>query len=374
MTTNSTQNGGLSRTLGRLLKAGALGLALFAFGTLVFQSGIWNTVYSKVSGIPDTDQKGLEDQALANRTAMLAAREAWLKDVQSEPPPVPVSADGFYAPPAESAIPDTPFGESIRRGRDIFVNTGEHAPQFVGNSQSCANCHLDGGRKEHSAPLWGAYPKYPAFRGKNQKVNTFQERIKGCFTYSMNAQASPSGEPPPLGSDVYVDLESYAFWLSDGVPTGAKIPGAGYPKLAKTELGYDYERGEEVFVANCALCHGDDGQGRREADSSLRFPPLWGPEAYNWGAGMSRINTAAAFIKANMPLSKPTSLTDQEAWDVAAYISSFERPKDPRQTGTVEENRARHHDGDDIYYGQEVRGKILGIGVSREQPSSAIAQ
>ena len=374
MSKDSSQNSGLSLSLRRLLKAGALGLALFAFGTLVFQSGVWNNIYSTVSGIPETDEEDNQKQALASRAEMQASREMWLKDVQSDPPKIPVSSDGYYAPPAGSDIPDTPFGESIRRGRDIFLNTGKHAPDYVGNSQSCANCHLDGGRKENSAPLWGAYPKYPTFRGKNQKVNTFQERIKGCFTYSMNAQDSPSGTPPPLGSDIYVDLESYAFWLADGLPTGGKVPGAGYPKVAKTDLGYDYDRGENVYMAHCALCHGEDGQGRREADGSVRFPPLWGPESYNWGAGMSRINTAAAFIKANMPLSKPNSLTDQEAWDVAAYINSFERPKDPRQTGSVEENRARHHEGSEIYYGREVRGQILGHGVSREQATASRQQ
>ncbi len=70
------------------------------------------------------------------------------------------------------------------------------------------------------------------------------------------------------------------------------------------------------------------------------FPPLWGSNSFNWGAGMHRVNTAAGFIKANMPLGKPNSLSDQEAWDVAAYINSFPRPADPRQLDeglTVEE-------------------------------------
>ena len=78
---------------------------------------------------------------------------------------------------------------------------------------------------------------------------------------------------------------------------------------------------------------------------------------------MARINTAAAFIQNNMPLSRPGTLTDQEAWDVAAYINSFERPKDARQGDmTVEETRRLFHDGDDIYYGQEVNGVLLGVG------------
>ena len=50
------------------------------------------------------------------------------------------------------------------------------------------------------------------------------------------------------------------------------------------------------------------------------FPPLWGEDSYNWGAGMHKVNTAAAYIKLNMPLGlasaakKTAWLSDQEAW------------------------------------------------------------
>lgn len=50
---------------------------------------------------------------------------------------------------------------------------------------------------------------------------------------------------------------------------------------------------------------------------------------------MHRVDTAAGFIKANMPLGKPNSLSDQQAWDVAILVNSHERPHDPRYTGTV---------------------------------------
>jgi thiosulfate dehydrogenase len=74
---------------------------------------------------------------------------------------------------------------------------------------------------------------------------------------------------------------------------------------------------------------------------------------------MHRVNTAANFIKANMPLGKPITLTDQQAWDVAAFINSHERPQDPRFTGTVKETQAKYHNHNG-YYGKEVDGKIAG--------------
>lgn len=74
---------------------------------------------------------------------------------------------------------------------------------------------------------------------------------------------------------------------------------------------------------------------------------------------MHSVTTAAAFIKANMPLGKGGSLTDQEAWDVAYYMNAHERPQDPRFNGSVEETQKKFHDSSDLY-GQTVNGKVLG--------------
>jgi thiosulfate dehydrogenase len=56
------------------------------------------------------------------------------------------------------------------------------------------------------------------------------------------------------------------------------------------------------------------------------FPALWGPRSFNIGAGMARLNTAAAFIKSSMPLGQGGSLTNQEAYDIAAYFTQQPRP------------------------------------------------
>lgn len=269
----------------------------------------------------------------------------------------------FFQPPPESAIPEGPSGDAIRRGREIFINTPANAREFVGNQLSCANCHLDAGRRPHSAPMWAAWPVYPKYRAKNKQINTMEDRLIGCFTFSMNGQDSTAGGPPPIGHQIYKDLQIYMHWLATGAPTNVSLPGAGYPALKKPPLGYDPARGEKVYATNCATCHGEDGQGQRDINGRPVFPPLWGPESYNWGAGMARINTAAGFIQANMPLGQRGRLDDQDAWDVAAYINSHERPRDPRQAGiSVAEAMERFHKGDDIYYGKQVNGKLLGVG------------
>jgi thiosulfate dehydrogenase len=92
------------------------------------------------------------------------------------------------------------------------------------------------------------------------------------------------------------------------------------------------------------------------------FPPLWGTRSYNWGAGMHSINKAAGFIKANMPLGQPNSLSDQQAWDVAAYINSFDRSQDPRFNGDLADTTAKFHAGKYDYYGRrkDADGRLLG--------------
>jgi thiosulfate dehydrogenase len=111
-------------------------------------------------------------------------------------------------------------------------------------------------------------------------------------------------------------------------------------------------------TARAAPASGPTGQ--RANDGSMVFPALWGDASFNWGAGMSSIDNAAAFIKANMPLSQANSLSDQEAWDVAAYMDSHERPQDPRFAESVEATRLKFHDSAESMYGVQVDGHVLG--------------
>lgn len=275
-------------------------------------------------------------------------------------------APASFTPPPVSTIPAGPAGDAIKRGMEIFTNTQTNASQFVGNGLNCSNCHLNAGRQPDSAPLWAAWVQYPKYRSKNKKINTMEDRVNGCFSYSMNAQNSPSGGPPPKGHDVYKDLQAYMYWLATGAPTGAEMKGGGYLKLKLSKAGYDPNRGSEVFARNCATCHGADGQGQKDINGRYIFPPLWGSDSYNWGAGMARVDNAAGFIKANMPLGQGGKLTDQEAWDAAAFVNMHERPKDPRQKGTVLEAAKEFHGGEESYYGKTMNGKLIGVGTPAE--------
>ncbi len=246
----------------------------------------------------------------------------------------------------------------IRRGRDLFVNTQQLRGKNVFNDMNCNSCHMGEGRLPFSAPVWPAAVVLPNYRPKNDHVNNLEERIAGCFSYSMN------GTPPEYGSDNMVALATYHQWLAKGVPvyqSGKTMYGRGYPKLPEPAEGMSYERGKQVYQENCSICHAEDGSGLRQ-NGEVVFPPVWGDASYNWGAGITRNFTLASFVKHNMPLGQPNSLTDQQSWDVAYYINSHERPQDPRYTGDVKETRKKYLETFHKHtnYGLEVNGKLLG--------------
>ena len=326
--------------------------------------------YAAQPGAAPTPAKNAVKQVVED--SEVASGEVHVGDVPQQGAPPPgrdPGSDGYFRPPPRDALPEGPFGEVIARGEAIFDNTNAHpvSSKYVGNDQACGNCHLDAGRLAESAPLWAAWVSYPAYRKKNKKVNTYIERIQGCFTYSMHAQASNAGAPPAADSDVMISLVAYSYWLAKGAATGDdRMPGRGFPRIAETNEGFDPERGAEVYAVKCALCHGDDGAGVTNTDGRTLFPPLWGADSFNWGAGMQKIDTAAAFIKHNMPLGLPDSLTDQEAWDLAAFMNSHERPQDPRHAGDLDATTERYHGGRFDYFGKRrtPEGHLLG-----EQPA-----
>src|SRR5699024_3662864 len=228
----------------------------------------------------------------------------------------------------------------------------------VFNSMNCSSCHMGEGRLPNAGPIWPAAVTLPDYRPKNDHVNSLEERIAGCFMYSMN------GIPPAYGSDEMLALSAYHQWLATGVPLyqpGKSMYGRGYARLPDPEQTPDTQRGAKLYQAQCAICHGEEGQGLSQYGKVV-FPALWGDLSFNWGAGISRVFTLAAFTKQNMPLGKPNSLTDQEAWDIAAFVDSQERPQDPRYTGDVTETRAKFLDTfhKHTQYGTEVEGRLLG--------------
>ncbi|MCX2743281.1 c-type cytochrome [Mangrovivirga sp. M17] len=234
----------------------------------------------------------------------------------------------------ESDLPEGDRGKMIKYGHDIITNTSKfigpsaaRGKSFAGNNLSCNNCHLDAGKKIASGSFIGVYNRFPQFRGRENKIGTLEERINGCLERSMN------GIPMPENTYEMQAIISYIEWLSEKVPEEIEKKYKGYRKINIPQRKADTLKGKIVFIAHCKVCHGEKGEGKRNeltSDPIYIYPPIAGFDSYNDGAGMNRVITAAEFIKYNMPFGvdhENPILSDEEAYDVAAYINSLPRPE-----------------------------------------------
>lgn len=238
-----------------------------------------------------------------------------------------------YKIPDESTIPDNKFGEMVKYGKEMVVNTpkyigpevSDEKMRFAGNNLTCQNCHLEAGTKPYAGTFVGTYASFPQYGARGDSIGTLADRINGCMTRSMNGKALP------LDSKEMKAIETYMFWLSQGIPLGAanKLQERELYKVDRKMIkqkAADPIKGKVVYDTHCASCHGTNGEGIKNEGLATGYinPPLWGQDSYNKGAGMYRTLKAADFIRSNMPLgaSKDSPiLTDEEAYNVAAYMN-----------------------------------------------------
>lgn len=216
--------------------------------------------------------------------------------------------------------------EQLVLGARLNIDTARMLPNNVGNKLNCASCHLNAGTVADGSPYVGVSAFFPSYAPRAGRVITLEDRINGCFQRSMN------GKPLPVTSDEMKAMVAYFDWMKRETKPEDKVEGRGVGKVDQTLIS-NTENGKRIYTAQCALCHGANGEGVRNAKGEMIYPPLWGDESFNIGAGMARTYTAAAFVKRNMPIAFGThfplgqgGLTDQEAVDVAEYFTHMDRP------------------------------------------------
>ena len=229
-------------------------------------------------------------------------------------------------PLTDAALDVSPLGDQIRRGYRLFINTPAEAPAFVHNRLSCGNCHLNAGQRARALPVVGIAAAFPEYNKRDARSITLGERVISCFMRSENGSAG-SAAPTTTSSEVLA-LSAYITWLSQGYATSTSPSWRGRNAIAAAKLipidRLDPRRGAALFDEHCSSCHGQDGQGVQIGDK--RAGPLWGPDSWNDGAGAARVYTLAGIIRYEMPYLDPGSLSDEQAQEIAAFITSKPRP------------------------------------------------
>lgn len=234
---------------------------------------------------------------------------------------------GTYVMPQDTAILDEPNAEEIIYGKRLLNETKRLLPEHVGAEMNCNSCHIAQGKIPLGDPYINSYNTYPKVMPRAGKEVDMEARINGCFKRSMN------GKPLDRESPEMIAMIAYMKWLAQNTPKEQKVDINNAGKVDTTLVG-DPVQGEKIYYAQCATCHGDNGEGIKDSRGDIVFPPLWGDESFNIGAGMARTYKAAAFVKYNMPMGIQTQglwghgnvLSDQDAVDVAEFFTHKPRP------------------------------------------------
>lgn len=255
---------------------------------------------------------------------VLPPQTAMNQDHEIAPP-----SNSGWTPPDSTTLPETAEGDLIRYGRELVAHTSVYLGPSgtirpLSNGMNCQNCHLKAGKKTWGNNYAAVAATYPKFRARSGSVETVERRVNDCLERSLNGEALESG------SRELSAFVAYIQWVGKDVPNHTTPEGSGIVDLPLLSVAANPQRGEVTYQRRCARCHGQDGAGVKKDAQEWLYPPLWGAESFNTAAGLYRLSRMAGFVKMNMPNdlgADSVQLSDEEAWNVAAYINTQPRPQ-----------------------------------------------
>lgn len=267
-----------------------------------------------------------ENQAGAEATSVSRPGDAGQSLAVAPTPDNP--AEPAAPPPAPWAeVPDGETGELIRAGRRLADETpavlrevASAGGGYAGNALACGSCHRQGGTREGLLSWVGVARSYPRYHPRAGRVVALSEEVNSCLQRNLGAPPLPAESQP---------MRAILAWLDHLAPFPSADATAAF---SLPDRRADLPAGEEVYRRACQRCHADDGSGIPGSGG----PPLWGPDSYSTGSGLHRLQIAARFLRDQMPPGASAGhspLSEDEAWDVAAYINSFARPEFPGLDG-----------------------------------------
>ncbi len=238
--------------------------------------------------------------------------------------------DSAWVAPDITLVDSMGTGAEILYGRELIAHTAEYfGPQGIlgqtTNGMNCQNCHLDAGTRPWGNNYSAVFSTYPKFRERSATVETITKRVNDCFVRSLN------GLLLDTNSREMRAILAYIQWLGQGVGKGVKPIGAGIEDIPFLNRPANPQAGKNIYKNKCQVCHQKNGEGLKTPENprTYLYPPLWGKSSYSVGAGLYRLSRFAGYVKNNMPLGatrETPQLTDEESWDVAAFVNSNPRP------------------------------------------------
>jgi len=235
----------------------------------------------------------------------------------------------FWRPRDINQITDSLFKSKVTYGKELIAHTakylGPHGSVMkMTNGLNCQNCHLDAGTKIFGNNYGSVNSMYPKFRARSGTIENLYKRVNDCIERSLNGIAIDSNSKEMQAITAYIN------YIGTNVTKGKKAEGSGLKDLAYLNRAADPVKGMAVYEARCQSCHQPEGQGMlSKTKNEFLYPALWGEHSFNDGAGLYRISNFAKYVKYNMPQGtsfNSPQLTDEEAWDVAAFVVSQPRP------------------------------------------------
>ena len=139
-----------------------------------------------------------------------------------------------------------------------------------------------------------------------------RELLRVTIVLALGSSAAIA-QGPNLGKPV--SPAEIAAWDISVSPDGTGLPpGGGTPA-----------QGERIYVEKCAVCHGENGKGGRNAAL------VGGAPIRNMDSGRTIANfwpyatTVFDYVRRAMPWQQPRTLSDNEVYALTAYILSLNR-------------------------------------------------
>lgn len=226
------------------------------------------------------------------------------------------------APPPDDPVPAAAGAETLALP---FELTERQASGRVIFETVCWTCHGTSGRGDGPAVEAGTVPRPPSFHADPiaslsaaELENRFRRALAGDDASHPHMRYVVS----LLKAERFQDALSYV----PAVTWPPEIPGSAMAGRAR------YER-------LCMACHGADGQGHGTAADVLLVPPARFPSdtlvaASDWDGLFRRIKEGGQGVHGSSMPPWGVMLTDEEVWDLVAYVASFQRDRlSPPPTG-----------------------------------------